>query len=530
MVQDDVLELCRQVYFQRAHLRELVEVFRRQRGRAVLYRAAHAVAAGSRRHLPQGVEVDRHFGDGAVRQDHATVRRSSVHADLRQPALVADPGAERRIEALDERFQLIDGAVLLADFTDLATNGDRHATRLELTNERCQLGAAPVILALLLGQRRERQLDQRGRVDVDVAIARRDRLADELLQAVDHALRIGGVLLRVGLIVIALNEDRTCMALLDRGRHHHRRELFTALVRIAHLAARELEDEGAHVAALCRGNDRAGKVIRHRPHIHGRHRQIGVLLASSRLVQRIDAGALYADFPTGFPDHPAGHLAHVAFTEDGRMHKTIDGLAAERRRVLDPQSTVEVEDRASALNQLLNGCERHRSSPSTLICRGSITLALSPTDPRSTHPKLSRALERLGTADLVVACAEPAPAELGKAIHEFNAGEFFEQHETLELLWRATPGEIRHLYEGILQIGVGMHHLLRNRNFHGAAVKLDHGIRLLEAFPAICHGVDVERLRRDATAARARLLELGPSGLGHFEAELIPRVHLVGET
>jgi len=146
------------------------------------------------------------------------------------------------------------------------------------------------------------------------------------------------------------------------------------------------------------------------------------------------------------------------------------------------------------------------------------------------HPKLSRALERLGTADLVVACAEPAPAELGKAIHEFNAGEFFEQHETLELLWRATPGEIRHLYEGILQIGVGMHHLLRNRNFHGAAVKLDHGIRLLEAFPAICHGVDVGRLRRDATAARARLLELGPSGLGRFEAELIPRVHLVGET
>jgi predicted metal-dependent hydrolase len=138
-------------------------------------------------------------------------------------------------------------------------------------------------------------------------------------------------------------------------------------------------------------------------------------------------------------------------------------------------------------------------------------------------------LERLQAADLDEACAAPAPPELVKAIHEFNDGEFFEQHETLELLWRATPGEIRHLYEGILQIGVGMHHLLKNRNFHGAAVKLDHGIRLLEAFPATCHGVDVARLRRDASAAREHLLALAPQGMDHFNPDMTPRVHLVGE-
>jgi uncharacterized protein len=150
-------------------------------------------------------------------------------------------------------------------------------------------------------------------------------------------------------------------------------------------------------------------------------------------------------------------------------------------------------------------------------------------DPRSTHPKLARALERPGAADLERACAEPAPPEVVKAIAEFNEGEFFEQHETLELLWRATPGEIRHLYEGILQIGVGMHHLFKNRNFHGAAVKLDHGIRLLEAFPRTCHGIDVERLRRDAAEARAHLLALGPAGMERFEREKTPRVHLVSE-
>jgi predicted metal-dependent hydrolase len=150
-------------------------------------------------------------------------------------------------------------------------------------------------------------------------------------------------------------------------------------------------------------------------------------------------------------------------------------------------------------------------------------------DPRSIHPKLARALERLASADLSADCSSPAPEDLVKAIDEFNAGEFFEQHETLELLWRATPGEIRHLYEGILQIGVGMHHLFTNHNFHGAAVKLDHGIRLLGSFPEVCHGIDVARLRRDASRAREELVNLGPTRLGRFPRELTPRVHMVGE-
>jgi uncharacterized protein len=151
------------------------------------------------------------------------------------------------------------------------------------------------------------------------------------------------------------------------------------------------------------------------------------------------------------------------------------------------------------------------------------------TEPRATHPKLAQALARLEEADLAAPCAAPAPARLRQGIAEFNAGRFFDQHETLELLWRATPGPARHLYEGILQIGVGFHHLFTNRNYHGAAVKLDHGIRLLEAFPPRCQGVDVERLRAEAGRARAALLALGPARLEEFPRGLVPRVHLVDE-
>jgi hypothetical protein len=70
-----------------------------------------------------------------------------------------------------------------------------------------------------------------------------------------------------------------------------------------------------------------------------------------------------------------------------------------------------------------------------------------------------------------------------------------------------------------------MHHLLVNKNFHGAAVKMDHGIRLLEAFPPVCHGIDVERLRRDALTARQHLLKLGADRLDTFDRRLTPRVH-----
>ena len=63
-------------------------------------------------------------------------------------------------------------------------------------------------------------------------------------------------------------------------------------------------------------------------------------------------------------------------------------------------------------------------------------------------------------------CDESPPPRLLEGIAQFNRGEYFEQHETLELLWRAEPRKVRHLYQGILQIGVAFHHLRRG-NYHG---------------------------------------------------------------
>jgi uncharacterized protein len=110
-----------------------------------------------------------------------------------------------------------------------------------------------------------------------------------------------------------------------------------------------------------------------------------------------------------------------------------------------------------------------------------------------------------------------------RGIAQFNAGEFFEQHETLELLWRDTPAPVRGLYHGILQVGVGFHHWGRG-NFHGASVLLEEGVVRLRPFAPTCQTVDVAALIADATNARERLLALGPERMSEFDLANAPRV------
>src|SRR5258708_34840673 len=98
------------------------------------------------------------------------------------------------------------------------------------------------------------------------------------------------------------------------------------------------------------------------------------------------------------------------------------------------------------------------------------------------------------------ACQESPPPLLLAGIAQFNGGEYFEQHETLELLWRAERRDVRRLYQGILQIGVAFHHL-RRANHHGTVYMLSRGARDLTPFAPRCQGVDVEALLAGGAAA-----------------------------
>jgi predicted metal-dependent hydrolase len=112
-----------------------------------------------------------------------------------------------------------------------------------------------------------------------------------------------------------------------------------------------------------------------------------------------------------------------------------------------------------------------------------------------------------------------------KGIHEFNAGAYFEQHETLETAWRAESGPIRQLYQGILQVGVAYYQIQRH-NYNGALKMFQRAWQYLTPLPGVCQGVDVAQLRTDAQAARTELERLGPARIADFNPVLFKPVRL----
>jgi predicted metal-dependent hydrolase len=126
-----------------------------------------------------------------------------------------------------------------------------------------------------------------------------------------------------------------------------------------------------------------------------------------------------------------------------------------------------------------------------------------------------------------MSCAESPPAALIEGIAQFNRGEYFEQHETLELLWRAERRDIRYLYQGILQIGVAFYHL-RKLNHHGTVYMLTRGPSYLAPFAPVCQRVDVRALLDDAAAARREVERLGRDRLAEFDWRMAVKVRLVG--
>jgi predicted metal-dependent hydrolase len=120
-------------------------------------------------------------------------------------------------------------------------------------------------------------------------------------------------------------------------------------------------------------------------------------------------------------------------------------------------------------------------------------------------------------------CREVAPPEVVRGFEEFNRGEFFEQHETLEDAWIAETDPVRYLYQGILQVGVGLYHLGRG-NLYGAERLMARGLALLEPFRPGCLGVDVERFVVDSSRCLEAVRALTPETLDRFDRSLIPKV------
>lgn len=111
------------------------------------------------------------------------------------------------------------------------------------------------------------------------------------------------------------------------------------------------------------------------------------------------------------------------------------------------------------------------------------------------------------------------------ALEQFNRSEYWQQHETLEAIWRAEPNEsLRNFYKGILQIGVGFYHLTR-RHYVGTVKVLTRGIHYLQPYAPRCLGVDVQRLLEESSQVLEQVMALGAERIGEMDVTQLPRVH-----
>ena len=139
--------------------------------------------------------------------------------------------------------------------------------------------------------------------------------------------------------------------------------------------------------------------------------------------------------------------------------------------------------------------------------------------------------DRLHTHDILAAMSTtndslPLHTNAILGLLHFNQGEYFEAHEELETAWRAETGEIRDLYQGILQAGVTYLHITR-ANYNGAIKVYRRSQKWLIKWPDVCRGVEVGRLRADLDAAIAEVRHLGPDRLTEFHLALLKPVVVI---
>jgi uncharacterized protein len=121
---------------------------------------------------------------------------------------------------------------------------------------------------------------------------------------------------------------------------------------------------------------------------------------------------------------------------------------------------------------------------------------------------------------------EPPPPQLCTGVAQFNQGEYWECHETLEGLWMAETRPVRDLYQGVLQIGVAFHHL-HGHNYAGALKMLRRGLPRLRGLPEVTQGVRVAELARAAREVHNRLAALGPDRLDQFDLLNLPQIEML---
>jgi len=93
---------------------------------------------------------------------------------------------------------------------------------------------------------------------------------------------------------------------------------------------------------------------------------------------------------------------------------------------------------------------------------------------------------------------EEMPSDFWRGIEQFNQGDYYACHDTLEALWMEASDPDRSFYQGILQLAVALYHL-KNHNQRGAMILLGEGNNRLQRYRPSYGDVDVDTLLDQST-------------------------------
>ncbi|GAX38581.1 DUF309 domain-containing protein [Nodularia sp. NIES-3585] len=129
--------------------------------------------------------------------------------------------------------------------------------------------------------------------------------------------------------------------------------------------------------------------------------------------------------------------------------------------------------------------------------------------------------------------SEIIPQEFWQGVEQFNSGQFYACHDTLEALWIEASEPEKTFYQGILQIAVALYHL-GNGNWRGAVILLGEGSNRLRRYPSVYSNIDVDELLSQSAALLSELQQMGAEkfsagDLGDSQALPAPRIVLINE-
>jgi uncharacterized protein len=139
---------------------------------------------------------------------------------------------------------------------------------------------------------------------------------------------------------------------------------------------------------------------------------------------------------------------------------------------------------------------------------------------------------------------EELPVSFWQGVQEFQSGQFYECHDTLEALWIEAQEPNKTFFQGILQIAVACYHL-GNKNWRGTVILLGEGIRRLSPYQPDYGNIDINTLLDTSSALLSQLQAAGAEGVTDYsiliqsygvepltqstEANILPRLRQVAD-